>query len=273
MDWWFSYFTPDMDPRQFATLWECNPADVPGGLAAWALFSPGWYALDVFVHPALRGTPQAEAIWIEAEERSTEQHSKEKRKKLSTLWIAASDDWTIAHLLQRGFTRSGEWMDVMVRPLTGPMETPVLLKGFTLCSPRGEEDATLRALPQYAAFKSDLPQDVYITRYARFMRSSCYPAGFDLMLVAEDGRGAAFCIAWPDETNRVGLLEPVGVHPDFHRKGLGRAVVTENLRRLQECGMESAMVCGLSDLPDARAFYASMGFLPELRLETFAKDI
>ena len=60
------------------------------------------------------------------------------------------------------------------------------------------------------------------------------------MIVSDDGRGAAFCVAWPDEVNRVGLLEPVGVHPDFHRHGLGRAIVLESFRKLRDRGMESA---------------------------------
>jgi mycothiol synthase len=71
------------------------------------------------------------------------------------------------------------------------------------------------------------------------------------MVITEDGHAVAFCVVWPDEVNQVGLLEPVGVHPDFHRQGLGRAVVSEGLRRLQACGTVSEIVCGLGSLPKA----------------------
>lgn len=268
--WWYSYFTPGLNPRRFTTLWW-GGLDVPGGLAGWSLFSPGYRALDVFLHPSLRGTPEAEALWIEAEKLAVFHCGQAGCLKLSTLWISEKDDWTTTHLLSRGFLPTEEYMDVMVRPLDEPVPEPHLPERYTLRSPQGESEAALRAMPQYAAFESEMPQDVYIGRYAQFMRSPGYPAGLDLMVVTGDERGVAFCIVWPDEVNRVGLFEPVGVHPGFHRQGLGRAVVNEGLRRLQTRGMEHALVCGLSGSPDARAFYASLGFQPVARLITYEK--
>jgi mycothiol synthase len=269
--WWYSYYTPGLDPRAFTTLWESE--DVPGGLAAWALYSPAWYTLDVFVHPLLRGTPAAEAIWLEAEERSTSQRKPDGKKKLCTIWIAENDAWTIAHLQQRGFTRTEGYMDVMVRSLGDDVPVPPLSEGYTMRAPRDESEAPLRAAPQHAAFESDLPLEAYNARYASFMRNWGYSQGIDTMIVSPDRRGAAFCIAWPDPINRIGLLEPAGVHPDFHRQGLGRTIVLESFRKLRDCGMGSVMVCGLSDLPQACAFYASLGMQPVLRLCTYQKNL
>ena len=139
-------------------------------------------------------------------------------------------------------------MDVMIRSLKDPVQVPPLPEGFVIRAPRDEGEAPLRAAPQHAAFKSGMPMEAYNARYASFMRSWGYSQCLDTMLVSDDGRGAAFCVAWPDEVNRVGLgLEPVGVHPDFHRHGLGRAIVLESFRKLCDCGMESVLVCGLSE--------------------------
>ncbi|HEY9088682.1 MAG TPA: GNAT family N-acetyltransferase [Anaerolineaceae bacterium] len=268
--WWYGYYVPELDLRRCTTLWESDLFE-PGELAAWALFSPNYDSLDVFLHPALRGTPQAAEIWTAAEEGCAVWRDTAAGHKLNTIWIGANDAWTINHLLSRGFTLGAEYADVMLRPLTTPLEPPVLPPGFALRSLQPETDITARANPQYAAFGSRLPLDVYYDRYARFLRSSSYPLCIDTLLLAPGGRGAAFCITWPDEVNRVGLFEPVGVDPAFHRQGLGRMVVTEGLRRLQAAGMTSAIVCGLSDLPGARAFYASLGFAPVLRLLTYEK--
>jgi GNAT superfamily N-acetyltransferase len=207
------------------------------------LFSPDWYSLDVFVHPKLRGTPLGESIWLKAEQISISQHLKAGRQKLCTLWIAENDDWTVGHLEGRGFRPTEEFMHVMVHPLTGPVGKPVLPDGYEIRPARDRSEAGMRARSQHAAFESSLPIDVYIDRYARFMGSPGYPAGFDIMVIPPheskqhlEISSAAFTITWPDPVNRVGLFEPVGVHPDYHRRGLGdRRVAALAGLRYGEC--------------------------------------
>jgi ribosomal protein S18 acetylase RimI-like enzyme len=81
----------------------------------------------------------------------------------------------------------------------------------------------------------------------------------------------AFCIAWPDAVNQVGLFEPVGTHPDFQRQGLGKAVMLETLRRLQRAGMRQAIVSTGADNTPAIHLYASAGFRIVNRLMTYKK--
>jgi mycothiol synthase len=271
LTWWFTYFTLQEDPRQYTTLWE-SPA-APGGLAGWALYSPAWFALDVYIHPDLAGSPLAAEIWQQAEEDCAAQRRQVGRKTLSTVWICESDAWTVAHLLQRGFAPTPEYMDILVCSLDEPLPAPALPEGYTFDIPRPGKSAHLRAAAQHAAFGSSLPLEVYTARYARFLAHPRYPAGFDRMITAPDGRCAAFTITWPERVTRQGLLEPVGVDPDFQRQGLGRAVVLESLHYLQKSGMESAMVCGLSSLPTARSFYASLGFQAVRRVRTYEKEL
>ncbi|MBN1859739.1 GNAT family N-acetyltransferase, partial [Candidatus Bipolaricaulota bacterium] len=49
-------------------------------------------------------------------------------------------------------------------------------------------------------------------------------------------------MAWHDDLNRIGLLEPVGIHPDHRRCGLGKAVVVHALHCMKTAGMEVATV-------------------------------
>ncbi len=63
---------------------------------------------------------------------------------------------------------------------------------------------------------------------------------------------------WPDDENRVGELEPVGVRAEFRRRGLGAAVCTFALQRLYEEGGRQAIVYCESE--PARALYESIGF-------------
>jgi mycothiol synthase len=69
------------------------------------------------------------------------------------------------------------------------------------------------------------------------------------------------------------LFEPVGTHPDFLRKGLGRAVMLEGLRRLQQSGMRQAIVSTYEDNQAAIKLYESTGFQVVTQLGTYEKEI
>ncbi|MFW5873500.1 MAG: GNAT family N-acetyltransferase [Bacillota bacterium] len=81
--------------------------------------------------------------------------------------------------------------------------------------------------------------------------------GFEVV-ESEDGSWAASCIIWYDQELKIGMFEPVGTHPDYLRKGLGRAVILEGLRRLKALGSERAYVEAYGD--KRYAFYKSAGF-------------
>ena len=97
-------------------------------------------------------------------------------------------------------------------------------------------------------------------RYARLRMAPVYDPELDVVLEAPDGRLVSFCIAWADPASGVGIFEPVGTRPAFARKGLGRAVVTEGLRRLRERGMHTARIGTASVNTGALALYPSCGF-------------
>lgn len=60
--------------------------------------------------------------------------------------------------------------------------------------------------------------------------------------------------------NKVGLVEPVGTHPDFRRMGLARAVMLEGLRRMQAYGMQSVMIASSAENVASRTLYDGLGF-------------
>jgi len=57
----------------------------------------------------------------------------------------------------------------------------------------------------------------------------------------------------------LGIVEPVGTHPDHVRRGLQRAVLTEGLRRVPALGAPLAIV-GTGDMVPAHRFYEALGF-------------
>ena len=67
------------------------------------------------------------------------------------------------------------------------------------------------------------PSRVTESSYRNVMAEWPYRSSLDCVVEAPDGRFAGYCLMWPDDENRVGELEPVGVREEFRRLGVGAA--------------------------------------------------
>jgi ribosomal protein S18 acetylase RimI-like enzyme len=114
------------------------------------------------------------------------------------------------------------------------------------------------------------PSRVVPESYARLQQEWPYRADLDHVVEAPDGSFAAFCIAWVDEPNRAGLLEPVGTHPDHRRRGLASAVCLAAARSLHALGAEHAVI-GSTDGSPGEAVYEGIGFRTVTRHVPFGK--
>ena len=96
-----------------------------------------------------------------------------------------------------------------------------------------------------------------------------YRETLDCVVEAPDGRFAAYCQCWPDDENRVGEFEPVGVREEFRRCGLGAAVCTFALQRLHAEGIRQAIVYCATE--PACELYQSLGFRIHASLVGYAR--
>jgi len=228
----------------------------------------------VFAHPTAVTTEQRLSMFTWAEEHLAAGLRSEGARDLSTIWISEHDSAAIAHLTVRGFQRGkDDNLVFMARSLDDLGPAPPLPPGFQVRPVAGEHEVEMRAAAQHSAFESSWDMARYVARYRRFMQSPVYEPERDLMVVAPDGRAAAFCIVWLDDVNRTGHFEPVGTHADFSRQGLGKAVLWAGLRLVQACGMETATVCPNSSSAAAVALYKSVGFQLVHELLTFRKEL
>ena len=108
------------------------------------------------------------------------------------------------------------------------------------------------------------PSRVTVESFTKLQTAWPYRADLDCVVEAPDGSFAAYCLAWLDDENRVGELEPVGTHPDHRRRGLASAVCRFALHRLREEGAERAIVYSLAG-SDATALYESIGMREHAR--------
>jgi ribosomal protein S18 acetylase RimI-like enzyme len=177
--------------------------------------------------------------------------------------VALEDDAEVrAALLRTGFhpddeaelTREGSVMRFLARDLPDAPEPPPLPEGFRYRTVEPGDFA------ERVAVHRDVwaPSRVTESSFASVQASWPYRTSLDCVVEAPDGRFAAYCLIWPDDENRVGELEPVGVRDEFRRRGLGAAVCTFALRRLYEEGGRQAIVFCVSDA--ACALYESIGF-------------
>lgn len=121
----------------------------------------------------------------------------------------------------------------------------------------GESEAAAYVKLHRAAFQSDSMTTAW---RERIIRTPQYRPNLDLVIAAPDGALAAFCVGWYAPTRRVGQVEPMGVHPDYTRLGLARALLLDLLHRFRALGAEMATVERNLGRAPARGAYQSVGF-------------
>lgn len=266
---WWQFYHADPDPfTDQVWLWEAA-----GRLLGWVLFTPAEGYFDLFVQPDLRGTPEAEAMHAWAEAGIAARVRARGGATLRAFWILETDTVRREWLERRGFVRGGGALNYMTQTLEALPPAPARPAGFSVRPVAGAAEAEPRARASYGAFRSTWEWGPYLARYQRFTRSRVYDRERDLVAAAPDGRIAAFAIWWPDDENGLGLFEPVGTHPDFQRRGLGRAVIWEGLRRMRARGLRQAAVCSEVENPGAVAFYETCGFQTENHLLLYEKQL
>ncbi len=240
------------DPGRNVRLW---------GDAGFLLIYPHWNAFDYEHEPGRDdlGEEMSEFAEQELSARAT------RDDQIATdVWDC--DARRAALLDARGYERNDPLHTVTVRSLDDVPE-PVLPDGFAVRAARGPNDAAGLAAVHAGSFESSWTT----AEYAHLMATPGFDPARELVIVAPDGRFAAFCIVWFDERNAEGLFEPVGTHPDFRRLGLGRAVLAAGMQRMQAAGMRTATVFHDTDNPAAGALYAAVGFEPAALVHPYAK--
>ena len=91
-------------------------------------------------------------------------------------------------------------------------------------------------------------------RLRSLQRSPGYRAELDLVIVNSQGDSVAYCMGWVDETDpTAGYIEPMGVHSEYRRIGLGTALAKECFRRLANLGVEKVRIASHAE-PDVSNF-------------------
>ncbi|MDX1418053.1 MAG: hypothetical protein R3293_27880, partial [Candidatus Promineifilaceae bacterium] len=161
------------------------------------------------------------------------------REKEGVLTLDAScrdeDVERVALLERNGFERQERYSLFMERALHEPFPRPDLPHGFQLRPVLGEQEAAEIVALHRLAFGTE-----YMTVESRLnaMRTPGYDPDLDLVVIAPDGRIAAYALFTliQEENERddrsEGHADVGATHPDFQRQGLGRALFLTGMELL-----------------------------------------
>lgn len=219
-----------------------------GKVFGFLLLSEDYAAFDYEFLPGLEESEGAKAlfeeglVWLEK--------LKKRGKEVAPSFYVRDDHHAFKELARaNGFKESGEAYVQTVQTLSKELTAVQLPKGFSV-RPLEESDLT-EGRPSVMRLSGP--------RFRRVVETPSYRRDLHLVVVA-DGQVAAECICWWDQTNAIGVFEPVKTAEAFRRQGLGKVLMREGLNQLSSRGVWLAKVSYAKSNLAAARLYASVGF-------------
>ncbi len=271
-DYWRWHVAANCEPARLEDVvffWETRDGRVA------AMLNPeGYGEISLQIHPQLR-TPGLEEEMIATAEQYMTRPGENGRRKLR-VWAVECDRPRQELLARRGYRKS-DWPEYMrYQSLDGALPEAKPAPGYTV---RAVGDGLELLERCYASGLGFHEGDIHIavnnrsdvSWYRSIQTAPLYRRDLDIVAIAADGSIASFCTVWFDDVCRTGVFEPVATVPAQQRRGLGKAVMCEGLRRLKKMGAVKAFVGSYSEA--AGALYASAGFTAYELSEPWVKEI
>jgi mycothiol synthase len=247
-----------------------------GQLLAWAVMQTPFWTIDYAYHPDA-GTNLHQRILAWADHRARQVLDTPSGRPCWFVMVFASQTDRIRDLEEAGFVSQanvGEdsWSKVLMqRSAHIPVADYALPAGFSVRPLAGENEVEAYVQLHRAVFES---KNMTAEWRTRTLRRPEYLPDLDLVAVAPDGRLAALCVCWLDKESEKpsGQIEPLGVHQDFRKSGLGRAILSEGLRRLYLCGADRVYVETDKYRNAALGLYEAVGFRVIRDVLVYRKD-
>ncbi|PSK91767.1 acetyltransferase (GNAT) family protein [Murinocardiopsis flavida] len=206
------------------------------------------------VHPDHAGLVDEVIDWYDATAAGMER----------TVLPSAADGFALKRWAAHGYVTdpaslgdTGSWIQVNERDLTDVAQ-PALPAGFRF---RTADEAGPEAAVQ-AHVDAWTPSTYTAESYQGVRGTAAYRGDLHILVEAPDGTMASSTIMWLDDANETAEFEPVGTHPDYRRRGLGRAMLLHGMRLARAAGAAHMTVAclGAPGHPQARGLYYSAGF-------------
>lgn len=253
LDYWRWHFIATCESpslEQSAFLWE-----TPDGQLA-AFVHPIFYGeVFVHIHPAYRSEALEDEIFACAEEHLA---VREENHSLRLVTLVDMDDELRQKVLDaRGYFNRDNLVNHWYRNLDQPLPDVPVAEGYKVRSMGDTSEYDARSLASWRAFHPGEPDEGAGSGdwFANMQFAPLYRRDLDMVAEAPNGEIAAFSTIWYDDFTRNGVCVVVGTAPDHQRKGLGKAVITEGLRRVKKMGGLRVFANGFDE--PANALYRS----------------
>ena len=256
-------------PEEVIFIWE-----TAAGQMAAVVHPEGKGEVFMHTHPNWR-TPGLEAEMLAVAEQHLADIGKNNQRKLR-VWTNEHDTSRQDILTRCGYTKNSGPEYQRRRPMTMPIPDTPIASGYMVRSLGDGLELLERCYASGLAFHPDdlqcaLDNRADVSWYRHIQNAPLYRRDLDIVAIAPDGAVASFCTIWFDDVTRTGAFEPVATVPAHQRRGLGKAVMFEGLRRLKRLGATMAYVGSYS--PEAGALYASVGFTDYDLSEPWVKEL
>ncbi|MFN8493382.1 MAG: N-acetyltransferase [Caldilineaceae bacterium] len=271
-------------PYRFSSWAFDNPANVSlwedeqGELLAWAVLQTPFWTLDYAYHPAAPATLPAQLLaWADQQA-----HANLASVYGRPLWFVNVFDWQTQRqrdLETQGFVSVADWVEnpwtkvLLHHQPTHPLTVQPLPDGYTLRPLRGVQEVAAYVALHRAVFESESMTTAW---RERTLLHPAYQPQMDLVIEDAAGKLAAFCVCWfaPNgiKGRPSGQIEPLGVRADQRQHGLGRAILSEGVRRLYAQGAEHVVVETDNYRNAAFTLYESVGFQVQENVLVYRKD-
>lgn len=258
LDWWALQADDPLSPLpERVRLW-LGPDGEP---VAYAWFSPP-ADLDFLI---AQSGPEDEPRLAEALIPDMLAWAEERRVTLGRgveplrAWIAAEDRLAMGAVVAAGLrpeARPGYVQFTGELALADGWAAPALAPSLRVRELGSDAHIAARVACGRAAFPRSTGT---VDRYRRIRDAWLYRPELDLQIVTDRGFVVAFALGWLDAATGTVELEPVGVHPDWHRQGLGGEICRSVLRVARGLGATQAMVAAERANDAALGLYSSLG--------------
>lgn len=262
-----------LDYPENVGLWR----DEGGDLLGWAAMQTPFWTIDYACHPEAERTLHPKILaW--ADERARAIVDGPSGRPIWFINVFTTQRDRMRELEEAGYASQADvgensWTKVLMRcDGSMPVAEYDLPSAFVIRPLAGESEVQAYVDLHRAVFESNSMTSEW--RLRTLQRPEYIPE-LDLVAVAPDGRLAAFCVCWLNSTSTAGVrgrVEPLGVHADFRKLGMGRGILSNGLRRLQDLGAESMYVETDNYRDEAFLLYEAVGFRTAQDVLVYRKD-